>query len=132
LGQNLVELNLQVNNFEGYYCDGFYRAEGYLSSLVEMRSLRHLSVDIESRVGDRVFLQEEVPELANVLPPSLETLHLHWDEKYFTEIYRRRCDHVNGAVRKFLEHRRMPNLRQVGIERYFNETLLWRVNSMRR
>lgn len=126
LGEGLVELSLHTNNFEDYL-DGTGEYEGCLGSLVEMRSLKHLSVVAEHLVDDILQREhrEEVPSLADVLPPSLETLHLHYDEQHWGNpgVYRHRCDFVNGAVRRLLEQGHMPNLRQVSIERYYNETL---------
>lgn len=75
LVQNLVELSLHINNYEDDCCAGSDGA----GPLREIRSLKHTSVDIESLMGDRVYLREEPPKLADVLTPSLETLHLHWD-----------------------------------------------------
>lgn len=125
-GPGLVELNLHTNNFEDYL-DGTGEYEGCLGSLVEMRSLKHLSVVAEHLVEDILQREHrgEVPSLADVLPPSLETLHLHYDEQHWGNpgVYRHRCDFVNGAVRRLLEQGHMPTLRQVSIERCYNETL---------
>ncbi|KAG6362465.1 hypothetical protein INS49_010695 [Diaporthe citri] len=126
LGQDLVELSLHTNNSSDYL-DGTGEYEGYLGSLIELRSLSHLSVVIQHLVDD--FTQreyrEEVPALAGILPPSLETLHLHYDGMDWDtrEEYTHRCSFVNGAVRKLLEHGQMHNLRRVSIERYFNYSL---------
>lgn len=126
LGQDLVELSLHNNNFRNYPV-GTGEYEGYRGSLVELRSLRHLSVAIEHLVDDILQREdrEEVPKLADVFPPSLETLHLHHDGKYKRNevLYRHHCGFVNSAVRKLLEQGRMPNLRQVSVERSYNKTL---------
>lgn len=122
LGGNLVELSLHTNNYEDYD-EGPSQSEGHLGSLREMRSLEHLSV-VYGDLVDTLTEPPEVPTIADVLPSSLETLHLHWDEKHYGEhSYRRRCGYVNDAVRKLLERGHMPNLRQVSIERAYNETL---------
>lgn len=126
LGQDLVELSLQTNNFMDFR-DGTGEYEAYLGSLVELRSLRHLSVVMKHLVDDILQREdrEEIPVLADILPPSLETLYLHydglpWDNR---EVYSHRCSFVNGVVRMLLEHGQMHNLRQVIIERYFNDSL---------
>ncbi|KAI7778600.1 hypothetical protein LA080_001930 [Diaporthe eres] len=118
LGQDLVELSLHNNNFRNYPV-GTGEYEGYLGSLVELRSPRHLNVVIEHLVDDIR------PTLADVFPPSLETLHLHHDGKYKRNevLYRHHCGFVNSAVRKLLEQGRMPNLRQVSMERGYKKTL---------
>lgn len=122
LGGNLVELSLHTNNYEDYD-EGPSQSEGHLGSLREMRSLKYLSVVSGDLIDNGAEIQE-APTLADVLPRSLETLHLHWDEKYYGEhSYRRQCGYVNGAVRKLLEHGHMPDLGQVSIERLYNETL---------
>lgn len=122
LGGNLVELSLHTNNYEDYD-EGPSQSEGHLGPLREMRSLKHLSVVCGDLIGNRAETQE-LPMLADVLPRLLETLHLHWDEKHYGEhSYRRRCGHVNNAVRKLLEHGHMPDLRQVSMERFYNETV---------
>lgn len=122
LGGNLVELSLHTNNYEDYD-EGPSQSEGHLGSLREMRSLKHLSV-VYGDLVDTLTEPPKVPTVAEILPCSLETLHLHWDEKHYGErSYRKRCGYVNDAVRKLLEHGHMPNLRQVSIERSYNETL---------
>lgn len=122
LGQDLEELSLDTNNYEEYD-EGFGQCEGHLGSLREMRSLKHLSVVYKDLIDDSAE-PLEAPTLADVLPCTLETLHFHWDEKYRgEESYRRRCGYVNDAVRKLLERGHMHNLRQVSIERYYNESL---------
>lgn len=126
LGRHLVELSLHTNNFLDYL-EETDEYESYIGSLVELRSLRHLSVAIEHLV-DNFFqpeYREEVPALADILPPSLETLYLHRDGQAWDtwEVYRHRCSFVNGAVRKLLEYGHMSNLRQVSIERFFNDSL---------
>ncbi|KAK2609954.1 hypothetical protein N8I77_003419 [Diaporthe amygdali] len=119
LGQDLVEFSLHTTSFES---DGI--CEGHLGSLREMRSLRHLKVIYTDLVNTRVEPSEQVSKLVDVLPPSLETLHLHWDERHCgQEYYKRRCGFVNQGVTELLEHGHMPNLRQVSIERYYNETM---------
>ncbi|KAJ0104414.1 hypothetical protein J7T55_010878 [Diaporthe amygdali] len=119
LGQDLVEFSLHTTNFES---DGI--CEGHLGSLREMRSLRHLKVIYTDLVNTRVEPSEQVSKLVDVLPPSLETLHLHWDDRHCgQEYYKRRCEYVNQGVTELLEHGHMPNLRQVSIERYYNETM---------
>lgn len=124
LGQGLVELNLHTNNYDEYgdgldeeYGEGLGEYNGYLGSLAEMQSLRHLSILMENLVDDSFQPGEGVPTLADVLPPSLETLHLHWDNHHSAEDPHT-ARYVNGAVRKLLEQGRMPNLRRVSIERY--------------
>lgn len=122
LGQGLVELSLHTNNYEGHG-DGLSQLEGHLGSLREMRSLKHLSVVYNDLIDADAELTD-LPAIADVLPCSLETLHFHGDEKpRGGQSYRRRCGYVNDAVRKLLEHGNMPNLRQVSIERYYNESL---------
>lgn len=122
LDGNIVELSLHSNNYEDYD-EGHSQSEGHLGSLRETRSLRHLSV-VYGDLVDTLTEPPEVPTVAEILPCSLEMLHFHWDEKHYGErSYRRRCGYVNDAVRKLLEHGHMPNLRQVSIERCYNETL---------
>lgn len=127
LGQDLVELSLSTSNSEDYL-DGDAKYEGCLGSLVEMRSPRHLRVLTEQLVDDILQREyrEEVPSLADVLPPSLEPLHLQFDEPHLgnpgLERHGHRCDFVNGAVKRLLEHGHMPNLRQFSVERDYYQT----------
>lgn len=125
LGGGLAELDLHTNGYFKYRGEAARRG-GVLGSLREMRALRRLSVVYDDLVAERsTQAPEQAPAiLAEVLPPSLETLHLHWDGQYLDEeSYRRRCVTVNLAVRGLLEQGSMPNLRQVSIERYDNKTL---------
>lgn len=125
-GGSLEELDLHTND----YLDdpaGPARFGSALGSLREMQSLRCLSVVYDNLVGGG---STEAPEqadpaiLAELLPPSLETLHLHWDERYpDEESYRQQCAPVNSAVRVLLEQGGMPSLRQVSMERRYSGTL---------
>lgn len=115
LVQNLEELSFYVNNYEDDCCA---KSDG-AGFLVEIRSLEHTSVEIESLVGDRVYLREEAPKLADVLPPSLETLHLHWD----IFVREDRSRQVTNAVRNSHEHGNIPDLRKYSFERWFNKIL---------
>lgn len=125
-GSGLEALDLHTNDYLDHP-EGPARFGAALGSLREMRSLRRLSVVYDNLVGGG---STEAPEqaapaiLAELLPPSLETLHLHWDERYpDEESYRQQCAPVNSAVRVLLEHGGMPSLRQVSMERRYSGTL---------
>lgn len=76
LGQNLVEFDLHTTGIEE---DG--SCDGQLGFLTEMRWLRHLKVIHRNLVGCINTYQDpdemDPLRLTDVLPKSLETLHLH-------------------------------------------------------
>lgn len=115
MAQDLIELSLYTNSIEDDWS-----LDGQVVSLREMRSLKHLRVAYRSLVDDHVEPPEQASRMAALLPPSLETLRLHWDERYYgDESYRRRPGYVNEVVTGFLQNGQMPNLRQVTLEWYY-------------
>ncbi|KAH6880835.1 ankyrin repeat-containing domain protein [Thelonectria olida] len=58
--------------------------------------------------------------LVEALPPTIETLHLHWDDEYYAHnSYKRFCDNINGAMFELLMAADgFPGLRWVSLEWY--------------
>lgn len=122
LGHNLEYFSLQTIEYDNW---GF--CNGRLLSLCNLKALRHLKVilnNLTGRVRDpwETDLEQEIP-LAEALPPMIETLHLHWDEEYYSHgEYKRFCNNINGAVFKLLMAAdSFPNLRKISIERHGGE-----------
>ncbi|KAJ4215766.1 hypothetical protein NW759_009626 [Fusarium solani] len=119
LGHNLEYFNLHTIEYDNW---GFF--DGRLGSLRDLKALRHLKVILNNLTGRvrnpwETDLEQEIP-LAEALPPMIETLHLHWDEEYYSHVeYKRFCDNINGAVfRLLMAADGFPNLRKISIERH--------------
>lgn len=111
LGQGLNNLCLDTN----LSCPG-RQCRGHLGSLREMRSLKHLKVAYSNLINMSESI-DDVPKMADVLPHSLETIHLlcesqHHDDKHYKE----RCRHISQVVTEMLENGQMPYLRRVTVE----------------
>lgn len=119
LGHNLEYFSLQTTEYDNWgFCDG------RLGSLRNLKALRHLKVILNSFTGRvrspwDIKEEQEIP-LVEALPPMIETLHLYWDEEYYSHHeYRRFCDNINGAVfRLLMAADEFPNLRKISIERH--------------
>ncbi|KAF4957605.1 hypothetical protein FSARC_11244 [Fusarium sarcochroum] len=103
-------------------------AEGRIGSLKTLNSLKHLKTDKEDFLGYPSDPDEEVATPAlrfgEALPPSLETLYLHWGDDYYDEDwreYKRRG--VNKEIHSFIVESELYNLREIRVERYYNETM---------
>ncbi|KAJ4324658.1 hypothetical protein N0V84_003782 [Fusarium piperis] len=119
LGHNLESFNLHTIEF-----DNWGSSEGRLGSLRNLKALQHLKVVLNNFTGRVRYpwetdQEQEIP-LAEALPPMIETLHLHWDDEYYSHReYKGFCDNINGAVFKLLMAvDGFPNLRKISIERY--------------
>ncbi|EEU36408.1 uncharacterized protein NECHADRAFT_86995 [Fusarium vanettenii 77-13-4] len=118
-GHNLEYFSLHTIEYDNW---GF--CNGRLGSLRNLKSLRHLKVILNSFTGRvrapwETDQEQEIP-LAEALPPTIETLHLHWDDEYYSHHeYKGFCDKHNGAVFKLLMAAdSFPNLRKISMERY--------------
>ncbi|KAF4950726.1 hypothetical protein FGADI_8000 [Fusarium gaditjirri] len=114
-GQNLEEFDFNTFFFESY--STWYRnrgpGEGTIGSLRELRSLRHLKVSKEALIGEI----EPLSRLSEVLPESIETLHLYCSQMWSTERWvESERELYNQDVYKLLLDD-MPNLREIRVER---------------
>lgn len=119
LGHNLEFFSLHTTKY-----DSWSHCEGRLGSLRDLKALQHLQVILNNFTGRvrepwETDQEQEMP-LAEALPPMIQTLHLHWDEEYYSHsAYKRYCDNINGAVLKLLMAAGgFPNLRKICIERH--------------
>ncbi|KAF5640538.1 hypothetical protein F52700_3689 [Fusarium sp. NRRL 52700] len=114
-GQNLQEFDFNTFFFESYSTWARNRGpgEGMIGSLRELRSLRHLGVSKEALIGEI----EPLARLSEVLPESIETLHLYCGGIWKTEdwIESERELHNQDVYRLLLDG--MPNLREIRVER---------------
>ncbi|KAI1037306.1 hypothetical protein LB503_008833 [Fusarium chuoi] len=114
-GQNLEKFDLNTFFFESYRTIQRNRGlgEGIIGSLRELKSLRHLGVSKEALIGEI----EPLSRLSEVLPESIETLHLYcggiWKTQDWVESEREL--HNQDVYKLFLDN--MPNLREIRIER---------------
>ncbi|KAF5718554.1 hypothetical protein FMUND_5135 [Fusarium mundagurra] len=114
-GQNLEKFDLNTFFFESYRTLQRNRGpgEGMIGSLRELKSLRHLGVSKEALIGEI----EPLARLSEVLPESIETLHLYcggiWNTQDWVESEREL--HNEDVYQLLLDG--MPNLREVRIER---------------
>jgi len=104
-----------------------YFTEGRLGLFQPLSSLKHLKIDKEVLLGVVGEPGEEVSRppfrFDEVLPPSLQTLYLHClDDSFGESWYNRRRETVNKAIRDLITQGRLPNLREIQVERYYNET----------
>ncbi|KLO89552.1 uncharacterized protein LW93_1611 [Fusarium fujikuroi] len=87
--------------------------EGMIGSLRELKSLRHLGVSKEAFIGEI----EPLSRLSEVLPESIETLHLYcggiWKTQDWVESEREL--HNQDIYNLLLDG--MPNLREISVER---------------
>ncbi|KAF5599433.1 hypothetical protein FPANT_3410 [Fusarium pseudoanthophilum] len=114
-GQNLEEFDFNTFFFESYSTWNRERGpgEGMIGSLRELRSLRHLGASKEALIGDI----EPLSRLSEVLPESIETLHLYcskiWETRDWVDSDREL--HNQDVYRLLLDC--MPNLREIRVER---------------
>ncbi|KAE8419041.1 hypothetical protein BDV36DRAFT_294690 [Aspergillus pseudocaelatus] len=118
-GRNLEEFDLHTAEYEEDHSPG----EGRLGSLRELTSLRHLKVSKDALLGKQVEGEPSPLSFSEALPDSVETLHLHWSEHYFIESWFNFTRQVfNKDVHKLLVEDKTPNLREVRMERGYNES----------
>ncbi|KAF5965907.1 hypothetical protein FBULB1_11985 [Fusarium bulbicola] len=114
-GQNLEEFDFNTFFFESYSTWSRHRGpgEGLIGSLRGLKSLRHLGVSKEALIGD----VEPLSRLSEILPESIETLHLYcgglWNIEEWVESER---EPYNQDVYKLLLDG-MPGLREIRMER---------------
>ncbi|RBR08228.1 hypothetical protein FVER53590_05600 [Fusarium verticillioides] len=114
-GQSLEELDFNTFFFESYSTYNRERGpgEGMIGSLRELRSLRHLGASKEALIGN----VEPLSRLSEVLPESIETLHLYcskiWETRDWVDSDR---ELQNQHVYRLLLDC-MPNLREIRVER---------------
>ncbi|KAG5773911.1 hypothetical protein H9Q72_000437 [Fusarium xylarioides] len=114
-GQSLEEFDFNTFFFESY--STYYRnrgpGEGMIGSLRELRSLRHLGASKEALIGDI----EPLSRLSEVLPESIETLHLYCSGIWQTQdwVQSERELHNQDVYKLLLDC--MPNLREIRVER---------------
>ncbi|KAF5233897.1 hypothetical protein FANTH_12404 [Fusarium anthophilum] len=114
-GQNLEEFDFNTFFFESYSTWARHRGpgEGLIGSLRDLKSLRHLGVSKEALIGEI----EPLSRLSEVLPESIETLHLYCGGIWKTEdwIESERELHNQDVYKLLLDG--MPNLREIRVER---------------
>ncbi|KAF5532524.1 hypothetical protein FMEXI_12324 [Fusarium mexicanum] len=114
-GQNLEEFDFNTFFFESYSTWSRHRGpgEGLIGSLRDLKSLRHLGVSKEALIGEI----EPLSRLSEVLPESIETLHLYCGGIWKTEdwIESERELHNQDVYKLLLDG--MPNLREIRVER---------------
>ncbi|KAF5021264.1 hypothetical protein F66182_6662 [Fusarium sp. NRRL 66182] len=121
-GKGLEAFDLYTPQYNRAHC-----TEGRLGSLQELGSLRHLKANKKELLGPQVQdLYGDIGDyralrLSEALPPSLETLYLHWDGHYFDpKWYGRKRARVNEEVQGLILENKHPNLREIRVERRLN------------
>ncbi|KAH7175061.1 uncharacterized protein B0J16DRAFT_292981, partial [Fusarium flagelliforme] len=121
LGRGLGEFDFHTHD----YSDN-HPTEGRLGLLQDLSSLKHLKIDKEVLLGVPREPGEEVGRPAlrfhEVLPPSLQTLYLHWCETFGGSWYRSRREIVNKEIHELIIQNGLPDLREIRVERFYNET----------
>ncbi|KAM0561945.1 hypothetical protein ACHAPJ_002386 [Fusarium lateritium] len=122
-GRGLEEFDLLINGYNSMHPIDDGRI-GRLGPLRELSNLRHLKVTMAELLDDPELPgEEEHLTFSEALPLSLETLYLHWDDRYFSaEYYKIRRQGINEEVHNFLLENEHPNLREVTFERCYNES----------
>ncbi|RBQ69458.1 hypothetical protein FVER14953_20928 [Fusarium verticillioides] len=122
-GQNLENFDLYTFFFESYSttCRGRGPGEGMIGSPRELRSLKHLGVSKEALIGEI----EPLVRLSEVLPESIETLHLYCSGIWKTEdqVESERELYNQDVYDLLLD--RMPNLSEIRIERLSTGHDMW-------
>ncbi|KAM0343553.1 hypothetical protein ACHAPU_008448 [Fusarium lateritium] len=122
-GRGLEEVDIHTLDYRSNHS-----TDGRLGSLQALSSLKHLKTDKEDFLGAvRNPGEEEVTPAAlrfdEALPPSLETLYLHWANDNHGEYwYKSRRQIVNKELHNLIVGNRLPNLGGIQVERYHNET----------
>ncbi|KAJ4129061.1 hypothetical protein NW768_007592 [Fusarium equiseti] len=121
LGRGLEELEIHTLDYTSEHS-----TEGRLGLLQALSSLKHLKVDKEGLLGPVREPGGEVSRPAlrfdEALPPSLETLYLHWADNYHGEYwYKDRRQIVDKETHELIMEDKMPNLREIKVEKYYNE-----------
>ncbi|CAG7556493.1 unnamed protein product [Fusarium equiseti] len=104
-----------------------YFTEGRLGLLQPLSSLKHLEIDKEVLLGVVREPGDEVNRPAfrfdEALPPSLQTLYLHCSNNNFGEYrYNNRRQVVNEEIHDLVIQDKLPNLREIQVERCYNKT----------
>ncbi|KAL4724377.1 hypothetical protein ACLX1H_008991 [Fusarium chlamydosporum] len=115
-GQGLGEFDIHTLDYKLNHA-----TDGRLGSFQALSSLKHLKLDKQDFLGTVRDLGEDIGPLAlrfnESLPPSLETLYLHWSS------YEHRRQIVNEEIHALIIGNELPNLRQIQVERYYNKTM---------
>ncbi|KAJ4268905.1 hypothetical protein NW762_002976 [Fusarium torreyae] len=122
-GRCLEEFDLLINGYNSMHPIDDGRI-ARLGPLRELSNLRHLKVTMAELLDDPTLLDEEEHlTFSEALPLSLETLYLHWDDRYFSaEYYKIRRQGINEEAHNFLLENKLPNLREITFERCYNES----------
>ncbi|KAJ4007776.1 hypothetical protein NW766_009579 [Fusarium irregulare] len=121
-GRGLEEFNIHTID-----CSFNYFTEGRLGLLQPLSSLKHLKIDKEVLLGVAREPGDEVSRPAfrfdEALPPSLQALYLHCSNNNFGEYwYNNSRQVVNKEIHDLIIQGRLPNLREIQVERYYNKT----------
>ncbi|RBR05652.1 uncharacterized protein FIESC28_11315 [Fusarium coffeatum] len=121
-GRGLEEFDIHTLGYSSEHS-----TDGRLGLLQALSSLKHLKTDKEVLLGPVTDPDEEVGlpafHLGEALPPSLETLYLHCvNDNYGEYWYERRRQIVNKEIHDLIIQDRLPDLREIQVERYYNET----------
>ncbi|KAJ4251402.1 hypothetical protein NW762_011384 [Fusarium torreyae] len=99
--------------------------KGRLGSLQGLSALKHLKCAKMDLLGDPRKPVNEVNPLAlrfsEALPLSLETLHLYYEVKYRSLARPPSKQSINEELHSFIVEDKLPNLREIQIERVYNE-----------
>ncbi|KAF4968397.1 hypothetical protein FSARC_4194 [Fusarium sarcochroum] len=119
-GRGLEEFDLLTVEYSSNHSVG----GGRLGPLRELSKLRHLKVIKAELLDDMALSREERHlTLGEALPLSLETLYLHCDGRFSGgESYKVKRRSMNEAVYDFILENKLPNLREIKIERLCNES----------
>ncbi|KAM0541478.1 hypothetical protein ACHAPJ_013213 [Fusarium lateritium] len=121
LGRGLEELDIHTLAYKSNRCP-----DGIIGSLQTLSSLKHLKIDEEDFLRARVM----TPALNEALPPSLQTLYMHWgQEYYFEDFHESERQRVNKAIHSLVMEGEFHNLREIQVERYYNKTMEGEWNS---
>lgn len=117
-GRGLVSFELHTNDYGSYSA-----TEGRIGSLREMTSLRHLKIvecDLtDQRARNYVRTEHHTLPLEDVLPEGLETLYLHFDDRYYEP-----CppdERLFEILGRTLRSGKVPKLREIKVERYLSD-----------
>ncbi|OAG10882.1 uncharacterized protein CC84DRAFT_1214169 [Paraphaeosphaeria sporulosa] len=115
-GQSLVSFELHTTGYSSYSS-----TDGQVDSLKEMTSLRHLKIAECDFTGHRNRWENDgVLALEDALPAGLETLYLHYDDRWFGP-----CSPDRGLfvmLGRTLRSGRFSELKEIKVERYLNDS----------
>ncbi|KAJ4246051.1 hypothetical protein NW762_013796 [Fusarium torreyae] len=117
LGRGLEELDIHTLEYKSYRC-----TDGRIGSLQTLSLLKHLKIDEE----DFLTVRGMAPALRlnDTLPPTLQTLYLHWGQEYYREdFHKSERQRVNKAIHSLVMGGEVDNLREIQVERYHNDTM---------